>query len=125
MSAPASGRLVALDELYQLAMGDHGGSNVAAKFLLGLYNGTRFPFDLTEFRRLDQHYMECALRVLAMDWRPQLEVHAQLAIIKSVPRVRMSYQFESWAHQWRLKGRCKKENLNDLQARAFPEEAPA
>lgn len=120
MSAPSNEQLAALDTLYQLAKQDHGGSNVAVKFLLGLYNGTRFPFDLTELRRFDQGNMQCALRVLAMDWRPQLEVHAQLAILKNVPRVRMSFEFESWAYEWRLKGRCKKDALDDLRIRAYP-----
>ena len=75
-------------------------------------------------RRLDIGNFEAVLQVLQMDFQPALEVHAQLALVLNVPRERMSHRFESWAHQWRLKGRCKKEDLEYLKARAYPKAMP-
>jgi hypothetical protein len=43
----------ALKRLWPVARGDTGQSRVIARFLLGCYNGRRFPFDLTDFRLLD------------------------------------------------------------------------
>lgn len=67
----------ALKRLIDLAQGDSGQSGVVARFVLGLYNGQRFPFDLTDFRRLDDDlYLDC-MRVLRMDARiTDREVHA-------------------------------------------------
>jgi hypothetical protein len=119
MAKPNNDQLHAVTELYKVAQGDHGGSNVSARLLLGLYNGARFPFDLTDLRRLDLRNFENALQVLTMDYQPHLEVHALLATLHGVPTVRMNYEFESWAHKWRLKGRCKKDELDHLKVRAF------
>ena len=65
----------ALSELLPVALSDTGQSGVVAKFLLGLYNGRRFPFDLTEFRRLDRKLFENCQAVLAMDFQPEREIH--------------------------------------------------
>lgn len=48
----------AISLLYESAqrMLDTGGGSTCAKLLLGLYNGTRFRFDLTDLRRLDNKY---------------------------------------------------------------------
>ena len=64
-----------LIDLMSVAQGDTGQSGVVAKFLLGLYNGRRFPFDMNEFRRLDRSLMEKCLIVLSMDAEPEKEVH--------------------------------------------------
>lgn len=118
MSAPTAIQLEALLRLWQLAQGDHGGSNVAAKLLLGLYNGQRFPFDLTELRRLDGYYMSCVLNVLALDHSPLREVHDHLN--KMLQRQDMGPRFELMAHRWRLKGRCKAEYVQELRERLQP-----
>lgn len=65
----------ALKRLMPVAQGDTGQCGVVARFLLGLYNGPRFPFDLTDLRRLDRDLMEDCLLVLRMDSSPEKEVH--------------------------------------------------
>jgi hypothetical protein len=71
----------ALQRLYLLATDfhhDHG--IVAARFLLGLYNGYRFPFDLTDLRLLDPASFQDAMAVLVMDARlTRKEVHNYFA----------------------------------------------
>lgn len=52
-----------------------GQSGVVAKFLLGLYNGPRFPFDMTQLRRLDHALFLDCLSVLMMDSNREKEVH--------------------------------------------------
>jgi hypothetical protein len=65
----------ALLRLFNIAQGDTGQSGVIARFLLGLYNGDSFPFDLTNFRRLDFELFKDCLAVLQMDNQPRQEVH--------------------------------------------------
>jgi len=65
----------ALFRLLPIASGDTGQSNVVALFLLGLYDGQRFPFDLTELRRLDRQLLVDCLSLLEMDAYAQREVH--------------------------------------------------
>jgi hypothetical protein len=65
----------ALRRLYSVAHGHSGQCRLIAMFLLGCYNGERFPFDLTEFRGLDSDLFDDCLAVLRMDWSPELEVH--------------------------------------------------
>ncbi|MGZ8317473.1 MAG: DUF7673 family protein [Telluria sp.] len=57
----------ALRRLLPVAQRDTGQSGVVARFLLGLYNGSRFPFDLTDLRRLDYALFDDCMAVLAMD----------------------------------------------------------
>ena len=64
-----------LKHLYRIAQGDSGQCRRVASFLAGLYNGTRFPFDLTNFRGLDGELFEHCMAVLRLDSRPQQEVH--------------------------------------------------
>lgn len=66
----------ALQRLLELAMAGWG--NQAKRiswFLLGLYNGPRFLFDMTELRLLDVDLLEDCFAVLAMDATPEKEVH--------------------------------------------------
>lgn len=65
----------ALFRLLPVATSDTGQSSVVARFLLGLYNGRRFPFDMTELRRLDRTLIVDCLAVLEMDWLPEMEIH--------------------------------------------------
>lgn len=72
--APPQG-LAALQHLLEVAHRGTGQSRVVSRFLLTLYNGDRFPFDLTDFRCLDRDlFMDC-MTVLAMDCQPKREVH--------------------------------------------------
>ena len=66
----------ALKRLMVVAQRDHGASRRVAAFLLGLYNGQRFPFDLTELRGLDHVLFEDCMVALRMDARAcKREVH--------------------------------------------------
>lgn len=65
----------ALQRLLKVALGDTGQSGVAARFLLGLYNGSDFKFDLNELRYLDSNLVEDCLALLRMDSNPEKEVH--------------------------------------------------
>jgi len=65
----------ALRRLFDVANGHSGQCEIIAKFLLGCYNGDRFPFDLTDFRAIDSALFDDCLAVLKMDAAPQREVH--------------------------------------------------
>ncbi|MES2948147.1 MAG: hypothetical protein V4858_06335 [Pseudomonadota bacterium] len=65
----------ALARSLPIALRDTGQSGVVAKFLLGLYNGSRFPFDMTELRRLDHELLLDCVSVLSMDCYREKEVH--------------------------------------------------
>ena len=65
----------ALVRLVRIARGHSGQCRHVAGFLLGLYNGTRFKFDLTDFRCLDREIFDDCLEVLKLDHCPIREVH--------------------------------------------------
>lgn len=65
----------ALRRLLPIAQGDSGQCRHVAAFLLGLYNGRRFPFDLVSLRGLDLPIFNDCMAVLLMDHCPELEVH--------------------------------------------------
>lgn len=66
----------ALQRLYAVACRDTGQARKVACFLLGLYNGDRFPFDLTDLRGLDDDLFSDCMLVLRMDARVcRQEVH--------------------------------------------------
>ena len=65
----------ALHRLIKIANQDTGQSIVVRKFLLGCYNGSNHPFDLTDFRGLDLSIFQDCLAVLSMDWGLKKEVH--------------------------------------------------
>jgi len=98
---------------------DTGGGSTCAKLLLGIYNGDRFKFDLTDLRRLDEANLAAAITVLYMDaahtW---CEIHVLLDAILGVVGKSTGNTMELWAHTLRLKGRCNKEAIPDLKARA-------
>jgi len=71
---------IALPRLIRVAGGDTGQSGRVRRFLLGLYNGDAFKFDLTELRSLDRNLQEDCMAVLAMDIDgPRVEVHERTA----------------------------------------------
>lgn len=84
--------VAALHRLMPIAQGDSGGSKRVATFLLGCYNGTRFPFDLTDFRQLDQGIFNDCIAVLRMDRRCEREVHCYFNDGSAL--------FESLADRW-------------------------
>lgn len=65
----------ALRRLMPIAQGHSGQCRFVARFLLGLYNGTRFPFDLTDMRCVDGEILDDFLDVLRMDFNLVQEVH--------------------------------------------------
>lgn len=102
--------------LYHLAVSHLGtsGGNAAAKLLLGLYNGQRFPFDLTDLRLFDPGNFEAAMTVLRMDaTRTFVEIHVLLDAILGRSRG-TGAEFEHWAYDLKLPKRCKKEDLPAL-----------
>jgi hypothetical protein len=70
----------ALRRLWAHANGCTGQCKWTAAFLLGLYNGYRFPFNLTSFRALDEELFRDCLLVLIMDSRPSREIHELLEV---------------------------------------------
>lgn len=65
----------ALRRLLPIAQGDTGQGERVARILLGLYNGYRFPLDLTNLRSLDYEILEDCLSVMRMDANTYQEVH--------------------------------------------------
>jgi hypothetical protein len=108
---PQQDALVALFELARQHL-DTGGGSTAAKLLLGLYNGNRFPFDLIDLRRLDAVALDAAMTVIEMDARRTwAEVHVVLGDLYGVRSGVFGAELEHWAHFFKLKGRCTKEQL--------------
>ncbi|CAD5378987.1 conserved hypothetical protein [Pseudomonas sp. OF001] len=71
--------LAALERLVPVALRGTGQSSVIGRFLLGLYNGSEYRFDLTDFRLLDGELFDDCLALLRMDNMPEREVHEYLA----------------------------------------------
>ncbi|WP_444543042.1 DUF7673 family protein [Methylomonas koyamae] len=62
-----------------MAERDSGQANTVRSFLLGLYNGYRFPFNLTRLRGLDKALFDDCIAVLTLDARATAqEVHQYL-----------------------------------------------
>ena len=87
----------ALRRLVKIAQGHSGQCRYVAMFLLGLYNGPRFPFDLTVLRALDTSIFEDCMLVLHMDSCPAQEVHCY---IEDGSRV-----FEALARDWGIESK--------------------
>jgi hypothetical protein len=69
----------ALIRLAAIAERDTGQANTVRSFLLGLYNGHRFPFNLTRLRGLDKSLFDDCMAVLTLDARATVkEVHRYL-----------------------------------------------
>ena len=83
------------------------GARVCAGVLLSLYNGNRFPFDLTDLRSLDDNLLQAALDVIRGDAEHcQHEVHEWLNRLTN--RRDFGDRFEHLAHEYKTtrKGRC-------------------
>ena len=86
----------ALKQPWQVAQGDSGQAQVIARFLLSCYNGTRFPFPLTDLRLLESALFDACLCVLRMDWQPEWDVHEYFADGGRL--------FEQLARHWKFEG---------------------
>lgn len=117
MARPTNDQLHSLGELFDMAQRDHGGARVARRFLLSLYNGGRFPFDLTDLRLLDLHRFEQCLNVLRMDYTPFEEVHVTIGRYFTPEGKPVGAVFERWAYDAKLPGRCKKTDLEYVERR--------
>lgn len=109
-----TGALITLWNLTQQHPGTSG-ARAAAGVLLGLYNGSRFPFDLTDLRVLDANHLDAALQVITHDaTRCQMEVHQWLNGLTG--RSDFGHRFEhlAWEYQTFKRGRAKREWLAPL-----------
>ncbi len=86
-----------LKRLVEVAKSDTGQSLVVRKFLLGCYDGQRFPFDLKDFRQLDLNLFQDCMAILAMDRSPTREVHEYLDGPEYKGLVNGGALFEQWA----------------------------
>lgn len=112
---PASMNLAALVALWNVTQEHVGtsGARAAAGVLLGLYNGERFPLDLTDLRVLDANNLAHAVAVIGCDAaRCEREVHDWLNLVTG--RNDFGQRFEHLAHEWRRKGRCKRDELEPV-----------
>lgn len=96
----------ALQRLYKVAIEHSGQSRIIARFLLGCYNGQRFPFDLTDFRAIDEELFQDCLAILRMDARPAREVHLYFKF--------GGKKFEKLALGWEIRDHAR--DLQELQA---------
>lgn len=114
VARPVGDPIEALTYFFKLATTqDHSAARVAACLLLGLYNGGRFKFDLTDLRLLDGENLKRALVLIAFDARPSMEVHQWLNRVYD--RTDFGARFEHMAHRWAIKGKCRKAWLNPVQ----------
>jgi hypothetical protein len=105
-------QVAALVQVWQTANQSHGASRVCTELLLSLYNGNRFRFDLTDLRLLDASNLQAAITVILIDAaRCSQEIHIHLQDVYGETR-HFGPEFEHLAHDWRLKGKCKKEWLS-------------
>jgi len=84
-----------LGRLWKIAHGDSGQCRHVASFLLGLYHGGRFRFDLTDLRCVDSEIFDDCIAVLKMDSRPKQEVHMYFE--------NGGAKFEALAKRWGIK----------------------
>lgn len=76
------------------------GARVCAAVLLGLYNGARFPMDLTDLRILDAGLLNDSLAVITADsGRCQKEVHEWLNCVSG--RYDFGERFEALAFEYK------------------------
>lgn len=117
-------QLEAYKRLFDMAFHHLGtsGGNTCLKVLLGLYNGRRFPMDMTDLRYLDLGNLDAAMTVIRADsYRTFAEVHDVLDAIRGFEAPSTQRYLENWAYLIRLKGRCTKDNLPSLAKPAAAE----
>lgn len=95
---PLNEGLAALRRLWEHANGCTGQCRYTAAFLLGIYDGARFRFDLTSLRGIDQDLFIDCIRVLVLDRTPEREVHRVLGVKGEC--------FEELARRWGMSERA-------------------
>jgi hypothetical protein len=89
------------------------GARVCAAVLLGLYNGARFPMDLTELRVLDPDLRDHCFKVIYSDAKHcQREVHEWLNCISGRRDLGTRFEELAWEYQCFKRGRCKASDLS-------------
>lgn len=87
--------IAALERLLPLGESDTGQARRVRRFLLGLYNGQAFPFDLTDLRCLDEAVQADCITALVMDMDgPEVEIHHRLPAASAIAR----WAEEDWPH---------------------------
>ena len=94
--APAPEKLMALENLWRHAQGFGSQSKITALFVLGLYDGERFAFDLNTLRDLPSHVVLDCLVSLHMDHASRTNVAQLLGVHAD--------KFERLAKAWGLAG---------------------
>lgn len=67
----------ALTKVLKMALDDCGGGRVCRDFLLSLYNGHAYPFNLNGLRNLDGGLYAACITIMNVDCRPNpvMEIH--------------------------------------------------
>ncbi|QXI58810.1 hypothetical protein HU759_027715 [Pseudomonas sp. OE 28.3] len=68
----------ALHRLIPIALSRTATGKAVGRFLLGLYDGVTYRFDLKQLHRLAPREFEDCLQVLEMDYMPEVEVHERV-----------------------------------------------
>jgi hypothetical protein len=86
-----------------------GSANAAAHLLLGFYNSDRFPMPLGLLHSFDSKNLAAALELIEHASRGTTELHSVLNDMTG--RTDFGRRFEQLGHDYKFKGRCKKEYL--------------
>lgn len=87
------------------------------RFLAGIYNGPRFPFDLTDLRGLDLELVRACLDILALDHFCMREIHKWGPV--SAEELNQWFMDEGLYYQAQ-----KRRIANELYERKFPDGHP-
>lgn len=102
------------------------GARVCAAVLLGLYNGARFPMDITDLRILDAGLLNDCLAVITADSvRCQKEVHEWLNCISGRYDFGQRFEALAWEYKCFAKGRAKDGKHFDFEPRRLAVEEPS
>jgi len=74
----------ALNRLIPIALSRTVEGKAVGNFLLGLYDGSEYRFDLTQLYHLDLRALGDCMSVLQMDYLPEVEIHERIADGKSI-----------------------------------------
>lgn len=97
------------------------GARVCAAVLLGLYNGVRFPMDLTDLRLLDGKLLAAALDVIGADSRHCVqEVHVWLNYLSRHSDFGDRFEVLAWEYDCFKRGRARKDSLSPAHVRFGP-----
>jgi len=94
-----------------IEMPDTSGGSTCLKLLLGLYNGVRFKFDLTDLRRLDFGLHAAAIAALRDEVGCAYYIHERIARETGFPADVIESKLEWLAYDMGIHGRVKKSQL--------------